>query len=102
MNWASEHIKKLGWGDTVSFRPKGASMSGKIESGQLVTVEPATIADVEVGDVVLCKVRGTVYLHLVSAEHGKGTVRRVQISNNKGRVNGWTGTVYGRVTKVES
>ena len=41
MGWASHYIQKLQEGERVSFRPRGNSMSGKIESGQLVTLEPA-------------------------------------------------------------
>jgi hypothetical protein len=57
-------------------------------------------AKVEVGDIVLARVAGVVYLHLVSAvEPAKG---RVQISNNRGRVNGWTSyaRVFGICTSV--
>ena len=58
MGWATGHIERLRSGETVSFRPRGSSMSGKIESGQLCTVEPVESAVVRVGDVVLCKVKG--------------------------------------------
>jgi hypothetical protein len=64
-----------------------------IRSRQLVTVAPVDPARVEVGDIVLARVAGTVYLHLVSAVDRSKS--RVQISNNRGRINGWTG--YGRV-----
>jgi hypothetical protein len=50
---------------------------------------------------VLARVAGTVYLHLVSSVD---TVRnRVQISNNRGRVNGWTSydRVFGICLAVE-
>jgi SOS-response transcriptional repressor LexA len=60
MGWATAYIAKLKAGETVSFRPRGHSMKGKIESGHLCTVEPVT--DVEIlqkGDIVLCKVNGT-------------------------------------------
>ena len=40
MAWASSYIAALKRGETVIFRPHGNSMTGKIESGQLVTVEP--------------------------------------------------------------
>jgi hypothetical protein len=40
MAWATPYISKLKLGETVSFRPRGNSMQGKIESGQLCTVEP--------------------------------------------------------------
>jgi len=98
-SWATPWVEQLQKGKTVAFRPKGNSMQGKIESGQLVTVEPVTEVDpIEVGDIVLCKVKGTYYVHLVTAVKDGS----FQISNNKGRVNGWTKTIYGKVTKVEA
>jgi hypothetical protein len=88
-------------GATVEFRPTGASMVPLIRSRQRVTVAPADPARLEVGDIVLARVAGTTYLHLVSAVDA-GT-RRVQISNNRGRVNGWTSRdkVYGICTAVD-
>jgi len=99
VGWASGHIEKLRAGDTVSFRPRGHSMTGKIESGQLCIVEPVDAADLEVGDIVLCKVNGSEYLHLVKAIQGP----RFQIGNNRGRINGWVsaGAIFGRCVKVE-
>ena len=96
MGWADQHIEKLKAGETVQFRPHGNSMQGKIESGQLVTVSP-DVSNVGKGDIVLCKVGGSQYVHLVTAIQGD----RYQISNNKGHVNGWTKAVYGKVIKVE-
>jgi len=64
MGWASMHIARLRNGETVQFRPRGQSMRGKIDSGQLVTVIP-TPEHLEVGDIVLCKVGGHEYLHLI-------------------------------------
>jgi hypothetical protein len=86
-------------GATVEFRPTGSSMVPLIRSRQLVTVAPVDPARVEVGDIVLARVAGTVYLHLVSAIDGK----RVQISNNRGRVNGWTNhaRVYGICVAID-
>jgi hypothetical protein len=100
MGWATPYIAQLKQGTVVSFRPRGHSMSGKIESGQLCTVEPITdIPDLNVGDIVLCKVNGTEYLHLIKAIQGQ----RFQIGNNRGRINGWIGpaSLYGRCVKVE-
>jgi len=98
VGWATQHIEKLNAGKTVRFRPRGTSMKGKIESGQLCTVEPISKV-IEVGDIVLCKVRGSQYLHLVKAVQGE----RFQIGNNKGRINGWIGrnSIYGVCTRVE-
>jgi hypothetical protein len=75
-------------GRTVDFRPNGSSMVPLIRSRQLVTVAPVDPARVEVGDIVLARVAGTTYVHLVSAVNSASG--RVQISNNRGHVNGWT------------
>lgn len=98
MGWATGHIANLRNGKTVSFRPRGNSMSGKIESGQLCTVEPVEPTLIEVGDVVLCKVKGCEYLHLVKAIQGS----RFQIGNNRGRINGWisANAIFGRLVSV--
>jgi hypothetical protein len=74
-------------------------MSPRIESGQLCTVAPVDPAGLRTGDIVLCKVRGAEYLHLVKAIQGG----RYQIGNNRGFINGWIGAsgIFGRLTKVE-
>ncbi|MBO3739209.1 S24/S26 family peptidase [Actinoplanes flavus] len=87
-------------GQAVEFRPRGHSMVPLIGSGDQVRVEPVDPSAVEVGDIVLARVTGATYLHLVSAvDHAR---KRVQISNNRGRVNGWTGhaRVYGICVSV--
>lgn len=99
MGWASQYIAGLGEGKTVQFRPRGHSMRGKIESGQLCTVEPVDPATLTVGDIVLCKVNGREYLHLVKAIQGG----RFQIGNNRGRINGWVSanSIFGKCMRVE-
>lgn len=100
MGWAQGHIARLRAGETVQFRPRGGSMAGRVESGQLCTVEPVTDhSALAAGDVVLCKVRGAEYLHLVKAVRDG----RFQIGNNRGHVNGWVGpsSVYGKLVRVE-
>jgi hypothetical protein len=100
MGWATGYIERLKQGETVTFRPRGGSMTGRIESGQACTVEPvADAASLRVDDIVLCRVHGAEYLHLVKAIDGG----RFQIGNNKGYVNGWIGPngIFGRCVKVE-
>ncbi|HVW02880.1 MAG TPA: hypothetical protein VHB77_21150 [Planctomycetaceae bacterium] len=99
MGWATAYIAKLKTGETVQFRPRGNSMQGKIESGQLCTVEPIDHTALTVGDIVLCKVNGREYLHLIKAIQGP----RFQIGNNRGRINGWVSAsaIFGRCTRVE-
>jgi hypothetical protein len=99
MGWATPYIARLKNGETVQFRPRGHSMRGKIESGQLCTVEPlAEAGALQAGDIVLCKVNGREYLHLIKAIQGP----RFQIGNNRGRINGWVGAnaVFGRCVRV--
>ena len=99
MGWAIPHIQKLKEGHTIQFRPHGNSMLPRIKSGALCTVEPANHSAIQVGDVVLCKVNGKEYLHLVTAIKDG----RFQISNNHGFVNGWAGpqSVFGKLVKVD-
>ena len=100
MGWATHYIPKLQAGETVRFRPRGDSMSGRIESGQLCTVAPPDPSELDVGDIVLCKVRGSQYLHLIKAVQGE----RFQIGNNRGRVNGWVtaNAIFGKCISVEA
>jgi hypothetical protein len=75
-------------------------MTGRVNDGQLCTVEPLTDSVVlAVGDVVLCRVKGQQYLHLIKALQGD----RIQIGNNRGGINGWISRrgVFGRLVAVE-
>ena len=59
-------------------------MKGKINSGDLCPIEPINEeTELAVGDIVLCKVRGNEYLHLIKAIQGA----RYQIGNNRGHIN---------------
>ena len=88
-------------GEIVQFRPRGQSMRGKVPSGALCTVAPiGDPARLEVGEIVLCTVRGAQYLHLNKA------IRDGQylIGNNRGGVNGWitVDSIHGRLIAVEA
>jgi len=99
MGWALSYIHQLLEGTTVEFRPRGNSMTGLIESGDLVKVRPLEV-DEELcrGDIVLCKVGRSEYLHLVKAVQPN----RFQIGNNRGHINGWThrSNVYGKCVAI--
>lgn len=94
MNW-NHYRQQLEQGQTVQFRPRGNSMTGRIESGQLVTVDPTQ--PIGVGDIVFCRVKGNYYVHLVKAIRDG----QYQIGNNHGRINGWTKQVWGRVIQIQ-
>lgn len=98
MSWADRAIADLREGHCAVVRPHGHSMRPHVLSGARVTLEPVGIEQLAVGDIVLCRVAGNVYLHLVSAVEPE----RVQISNARGRVNGWTKAVYGRAVHVDN
>lgn len=103
MSYWEKHKQDLVEGKAVEFRPKGNSMSPKIESGQLVRVEPIEdYSQIKTGDIVLCKVKGNHYVHLVQAVKQKMGGFRFQIGNNKKHTNGTVGEnqVFGKVTKV--
>lgn len=99
MGWASRYIELLKAGNVVTFRPRGNSMAGLISSGQMCTVEP--IPDhkkLKIDDIVLCRVRGAQYLHLIKAIKGD----QYQIGNNRGHINGWisSNAIYGLLSDV--
>lgn len=74
-------------------------MKGRISSGQLCTIIPIDTSELKVGDIVLCKVHGHEYLHLIKAIDRL----RFQIGNNRGRVNGWitSTSIFGKCIKIE-
>ncbi len=74
-------------------------MRGRIESGQLVTLEPVDASKLAVDDVVLVRWKGNHILHIVKQIRGN----EVLIGNNLGKTNGWTSLeeVVAVVTSVE-
>ena len=74
-------------------------MRPRINSGQLCTVEPVLPAALTVGDIVLCVVNGTQYLHIIKAIDSG----RYQIGNNRGGINGWisASAIFGRLMAVQ-
>jgi hypothetical protein len=87
MSWATHYIAKLQVGETVEFRPRGNSMTPRINSGNLCKVRPLIEDEIlESGMTVLCRVSGSQYLHIIKAVQED----RIQIGNNHGKINGWT------------
>ena len=93
-NWKVEKLLK---GEIIISKEPGNSMLPLIKSKQPVEITPCSWEDVKTGDIVYCKIRGRYYTHLVKGINGN---RGVLIGNNRGRINGWTKNVYGRVTKI--
>lgn len=95
-----EIADRVASGETATFRQTGNSMAPLIRNRDEVVVVPVDPDLVEVGDIVLTRVAGNVYVHMVKAVDRHR--RRVLIGNNRGRTNGWTGyeRVYGIVVTV--
>lgn len=76
-------------------------MQGKVESGDKVVLQPAPEFP-QVDDIVLVKVKGNVYLHLIKAIKSKKDKLLYQIGNNKGGINGWVSrdAIYGIATEI--
>ena len=75
-------------------------MSGVIEDGQAVVLEPVDVAELRVGDAVFVAWKRSFLLHLVV----ELDPTRVRIGNAKGRINGWSprSAVLGRAVGVRA
>src|SRR5438105_12818248 len=99
MSWAKYAIEALQKGQSAQVKPRGHSMRGKVNDADLVTLQPCDPDKLAAGDIVLVRVHGNVYLHLIKARDKD----RFLIGNNRGGVNGWVGPncIYGIATRVE-
>jgi hypothetical protein len=103
MDW-EEQICKLQKGESVQFRADGPSMQGKIESGQFVTLQHVLTSELQVGDIVLCRVpNGSVYLHFIKEiENRLELGRQFLIASNFGD-DGWVkpAEIFGKCVRAE-
>lgn len=94
---AAEHLRN---GETCKVVGFGQSMTPILKSGQPVICKPVTEkTKLKKGDIVLCKVKGSYYLHKISAiKNGVS----YQISNNHGHINGTItkNNIYGIVVEI--
>lgn len=98
MSWASSAIESLKNGETVTITSRGNSMKGKVNSGDKVTLKPVGDRELKKGDIVLARVSGKVYLHLIK---GLGK-KKFLIGNNNGHLNGWTSrkSIFGIAVEI--
>ena len=95
-------IADLQVGKTImNYREGGNSMTPRIRNGQKQTLVPIRdLAEIKVGDIVLCKVHGSIFTHLVKGIRNNKGKTEFLIGNNHGHVNGWTKQVYGKSVDV--
>ena len=90
----------LAKGEHPTMRVFGNSMLPLIKTKSKLTF--AATNDYQVGDVVMCKVKGRkgnriIDAHKITKVDGQG---RFMIANNRGRENGWATHIFGRVIAV--
>lgn len=100
MGWADRPMVLLQQGKQVTCYPKGNSMRGIIASGQACKLTPVSSTSIKKGDVVLCRVATSQYLHVVGAVRNN---KEYRIENSSGRVNGWVGinAIYGKLIEID-
>ena len=85
MSWVKQARRALARGESVTVRPHGGSMRGRIESGDLVRLVPASVDDIQPDDIVFVRWKGNYLLHLAL----KVESSCILIGNNLGKINGW-------------
>lgn len=95
-----ETCNHLRAGETCKVTGIGNSMTPILKSRQAVICEPVKDGTkLEKKNIVLCKVRGHHYLHLI---HAIKNDSEYLIGNNHGHMNGWVGRnqIYGKVVEI--
>lgn len=97
MSWPNV-IKRINAGEEVVLHPKGNSMRPRIKSGERIVLSSVDAKKLELNDIVLAKVKGRYYLHLISKIEGD----KIEISNNHGWCNGTTSRdkIYAIVSEI--
>jgi len=99
MSWALHAIQALKEGQIITIQPHGSSMAPKISDRDYVTLAPCDPVTLQHDDIVLVRVHGQDYIHLI-----KGIKEgQVLVGNNKGHINGWTSiqNVFGKVVEIK-
>lgn len=102
--WAEEALRELQAGRAIAVRPRGHSMDGRVADGDSVTIESCAAGDLVAGDIVLARIQGRRYSHLVLHLVIAREENRFLIGNNRGRLDGWVTAeeVFGKVTGVQA
>ena len=97
---SAEHLLS---GETCKITGIGQSMTPILQSKQPVICEPVTEeTELNKRDIVLCKVNGHYYLHLIHAIKTGKKGSTYLIGNNHGHMNGWISRnkIYGIVREI--
>lgn len=64
-HWAELAVQALRQGQCVQVQPRGHSMQGRVNDGDVVTLAPCDANNLQVNDIVLVQVPGRRYSHVV-------------------------------------
>lgn len=97
-NYIVKELQENGW---VSYTAHGNSMKPRIYTGSRLELKVVASKALRVEDMVYCKVKGSYFVHLITAIDEPNN--RFQISNNSGYINGNIGpeNIFGLCVKVE-
>ncbi len=90
INYKLERLLK---GEIFETKESGNSMTPRLKHQEAHIIKPITWDKCKINDIVYCKIRGRYLTHLVKAIGEKGLL----ITNIRGKENGWTKNVYGKV-----
>ncbi len=92
MSWAKFAIETLQTGETAQGRPRGHSMTGKVNHRDLVTRKPSNPDNLDVDAIVRA------HLHLIKAKSND----RFLVGSSRGGLNGRVGAnaIYGIATEI--
>lgn len=100
----AETAKHLRDGETCKVIGIGNSMTPILKSRQSVICVPVTEeTELKKRDIVMCKVNGHFYLHLIwSVKRGKNNCEQYLIGNNHNHANGIIGRqhIFGKVVQI--
>jgi hypothetical protein len=101
--WTDIAHKTLINGQSVIVQPRGHSMTGLISDRSQVTLEPYGQDAPGVGDIVLTRVPGRRFRHLVLHRILAQKSGRYLIGNSRGMPDGWVTAqeIFGRATHVD-
>ncbi len=99
-DWKEIAIHTLKRGESVQVRPRGNSMTGLINDGDLVTLSPCDACGLNAGDIVLARVEGRRFRHVVLHKVVAIEQDRFLIGSNN-RLDGWVQAeaILGRVVQ---
>lgn len=99
IHWKEKKLSEMAKGESFITSEKGNSMTPIFQSNEdMLLTKIDSLDEVEVGDAVFCKVKGSYFTHLVKAKDEK---KGCLIGNNHGKINGWTKNVFAIATKIK-